>query len=72
MKTYVIITMLLIFCMGCQISHPATMMVNPSTGDKVLISNHGTTGKIGSALAARWATERDIEELKKKGYEEVK
>lgn len=55
---------------GCQVSHPAKVMYNPTTGDTVVVSHHGTTGKLGSALAARRATEVDVEFLKKQGYQE--
>jgi hypothetical protein len=55
---------------ACQVSHPAKVMYNPTTGDRVIVSHHGTTGKLGSAIAARYATETDIEALKKQGYQE--
>ena len=56
---------------ACQVSHPAKVMYNPTTGDRVVVSHHGTTGKLGSAMAARLATERDIEALKAQGYQEA-
>jgi hypothetical protein len=67
-KFWGIVTLILLA--GCQVSHPATVMYNPQTGDRVVVSHHGTTGKLGSALAARYATEADVEALKKAGYVE--
>lgn len=71
MKITLLIAVLAIAA-GCQVSHPATVMYNPATGDRVVISHHGSTGKLGSALAARWAHEADVEALKKAGYVENK
>jgi hypothetical protein len=69
MKSLVVIAALTLLA-SCQVSHPATVMVNPATGDRVVVNQHGTTGKLGSALAARWAHESDVEALKAKGYRE--
>jgi hypothetical protein len=66
----VMLIAILAMAAGCQVSHPATVMYNPSTGDRVVVSHHGTTGKLGSALAARYAHESDVEALKKAGYVE--
>jgi hypothetical protein len=68
MKSLIVIAALILLA-GCQISHPATVMVNPETGDRVLINQHGN-GKLRSALAARWSHESDVEALKAKGYKE--
>jgi hypothetical protein len=72
MERTVILFAILAITAGCQVSHPATVMYSPQTGDRVVISHHGTTGKLGSALAARYAHEADVEELKKSGYIEAK
>lgn len=69
MKKAIFLALLVSLLLACQISHPAKVMYNPTTGDRVVVSNHGT-GKLKSALAARWATEADIESLKKQGYQE--
>ena len=61
--------LLLAIIFGCQVSRPAQVMYNPTTEDRVIVSHHGTTGKLGSALAARWATDADIESLEKQGYQ---
>jgi hypothetical protein len=70
MKSTLIVIAALIILVGCQVSHNAQVMVNPTTGDRVVVNQHGTTGKLGSALAARWAHESDVEALKAKGYVE--
>ena len=69
MKNLLGIAALILLC-GCQVSHPATVMFNPETGDRVVVNQHGTTGKLNSALAARWAHETDVDALKKAGYKE--
>jgi len=69
MKSLIVLAALFLLA-GCQVSHPATVMYNPTTGDRVMVSHHGTTGKLGSALAARWSHESDVEALKAKGYKE--
>lgn len=71
-KILSLIVVLAIGSIGCQVSHPPMFMVNPMTGEKVTITHHGTTGKLSSALAARWATEADVEAYKARGFVEQK
>ena len=71
MRSFVLLLLAAVLLSACQVSHPAKVMVNPTTGDRVIVSHHGTTGKLNSALAARWATEADVEALKKQGYQEA-
>lgn len=70
MKKIAVMVMLL-FLAGCQVSHKPVIMMNPQTGERVMVSHHGTTGKLGSAIAARKAHENEVEALKKIGFVEV-
>jgi uncharacterized lipoprotein YajG len=71
MRKIIVMAMLLLLA-GCQVSHKPVVMTNPQTGQQVVVSHHGTTGKLGSAIAARMAHEDEVEALKKAGYVEVK
>jgi hypothetical protein len=68
----IIVIAVMVLMVGCQVSHKPIVMTNPQTGQQVVVSHHGTTGKLGSAMAARMAHEDEVEALKKAGYIEVK